>query len=441
MTKTKRILNTLNNCIEELCRSPQNFLADPEKDFTRRRKLCLEKVIRILLSMQNKSLSHELLDLFEFDTSTPTASAFVQQRSKIKASAFEHIFKSFTNAADIKYETYRGFRLLAVDGSDVTFAANSDDPDSFFENNGAKSYSMLHLNAMYDLLNHIYTDAIIQKRRKENEHSAFVAMVDRADDMSSKVIVMADRGYESHNNMAHIQEKGWHFLLRIRDCQCSMLSKLNLSDEEFDAEFTLHLTRKQTNAMKELAKSDPTYKIIPSGHVFDYLPVKNKKSVEVPPYELKIRFVRFKISDDSYEVIATNLDKDEFPPYELKKLYAMRWGIETSFRDLKYTVGLVNFHAKKVEYIYQEIFARLIMCNFSELITSHVVIQQKDRKYCYKANFSETVQICRNFFLGKISPPNVETLIARYLTPIRPGRQRARCLHPKGAVSFVYRIA
>ena len=119
MKKTKRILNTLNNCIDELCRSPQNFLADPEKDFTRRRKLCLEKVIRVLLSMQNKSLSHELLDLFEFDTSTPTASAFVQQRSKIKASAFEHIFKSFTNAADIKYETYRGFRLLAVGSSCV----------------------------------------------------------------------------------------------------------------------------------------------------------------------------------------------------------------------------------------------------------------------------------------------------------------------------------
>lgn len=54
----------------------------------------------------------------------------------------------------------------------------------------------------------------------------------------------------------------------------------------------------------------------------------------------------------------TNLDSGEFPPEESKKLYGMRWGIETSFRDLKYTVGLLHFHSKKVEYILQEIFGR-----------------------------------------------------------------------------------
>lgn len=32
--------------------------------------------------------------------------------------------------------------------------------------------------------------------------------------------------------------------------------------------------------------------------------------------------------------------------------------------ELKYTIGLTNFHAKKVEYIHQEIFARLIIYNF-----------------------------------------------------------------------------
>ena len=57
---------------------------------------------------------------------------------------------------------------------------------------------------------------------------------------------------------------------------------------------------------------------------------------------------------------------------------AMRWGIETSFRELKYTVGLQHFHAKKVEFVHQEIFARLTMYNFYELITQSVVIQQKE---------------------------------------------------------------
>lgn len=60
---------------------------------------------------------------------------------------------------------------------------------------------------------------------------------------------------------------------------------------------------------------------------FDFLPSKNKKSESTVIYELPVRIVRFKISDDSYEVIATNLSENLF-----------------SSDDLKYT-GLRYFHA------------------------------------------------------------------------------------------------
>ena len=46
----------------------------------------------------------------------------------------------------------------------------------------------------------------------------------------------------------------------------------------------------------------------------------------------------------------------------------MRWGIETSFRNLKHTLGLLHLHAKKVEFVLQEIFAKLTMYNFCQLI-------------------------------------------------------------------------
>ena len=146
-------------------------------------------------------------------------------------------------------------------------------------------------------------------------------------------------------------------------------------------------------------------------------------------------------TDDTYETVVTNLDTLNFPADELKKRYNMRWGIETSFRELKYTVGLLHFHAKKVEYIYQEVFARLIMYNFTELITSPVIIQKTDAKYAYKANFSVAVHVCRQFFLGNVSPPDVEALIRRHVSPVRPGRSRPRKMTVKHAVSFIYRIA
>jgi len=43
---------------------------------------------------------------------------------------------------------------------------------------------------------------------------------------------------------------------------------------------------------------------------FDFLP--SKKSEPTVIYELPVQIVRFKISDDSYEVIATNLSENLF---------------------------------------------------------------------------------------------------------------------------------
>ncbi|MCE5169866.1 transposase [Paenibacillus profundus] len=100
-------------------------------------------------------------------------------------------------------------------------------------------------------------------------------------------------------------------------------------------------------------------------------------------YPISFRVVRFVLPNGAYETVVTNLSAADFPPDEIKSIYSMRWGIETSFRALKYTVGLMNFHAKKQESITQEIFARMIMYNFAEMITSHVVISQMDTRYPY----------------------------------------------------------
>ena len=50
----------------------------------------------------------------------------------------------------------------------------------------------------------------------------------------------------------------------------------------------------------------------------------------------------------------------------------MRWGIETSFRELKHTLSLNKLHSKKTDHIHQEIFAKAIIYNFCSVITMHV---------------------------------------------------------------------
>ena len=439
---TLSVKQKLEESIAQLSEASWMFSKKPGVYFTRDRKLPFPKVISSILAMEGGPLTSELLKYFGCSPETASSSAFVQQRSKVSKDAFPMLFSLFVKKTDHP-RLYKGLRLIAADGSDIHIPTNPNHIDSYFPGaNGQASYNMLHLDAMYDLLRHIYTDASLAGQRKVNERSSLCTMVDRSS--MENVLLIADRGYEGFNLMAHIQEKHWYFLIRIQDILHSrgIAAGLSLPDkDEFDIPIHLSLTTKGTNEVKQLCKDRNKYRFIPSTVAFDYLPKKNRKHDPALFYELCFRIVRFKITDNTYETVVTNLDQYHFPARELKKLYNMRWGIETSFRELKYTVGLLNFHAKKVEYIYQEIYARLIMYNFTELVTSYVIIQKADTKYAYKANFSVAVHVCRQFFLGNVSPPDVEALIRKHVSPIRPGRSRPRKMTVKHAVSFIYRVA
>lgn len=123
---------------------------------------------------------------------------------------------------------------------------------------------------------------LFQKSHVKNEHKAFVKMVDRCT-AEHPTIFIADRGYESYNNMAHIKEKGMNFVIRIKDftSRKGIVSGLELPDEdEFDMSLNLFLTRRQTNKSKELFKNRNSHKFIASAVTFDYLP-KHCKNLPV----------------------------------------------------------------------------------------------------------------------------------------------------------------
>ncbi len=438
--KPETVKKALNDTIQAVTDSKSLFSVRPGKDNTRDRKFPFPKMLSAILAFRGGTLNWEIMDFFGLDPSIGTSSAFIQRRATILPEAFYTLFRCFTNMID-ENKLYHGLRLLAVDGSDLQIAANPNDPDSFYPGkDGHKSYNLLHINAMYDLRQHIYVDATVQKSRRADEAGALTQMVDRSG--IDNALLLADRGYESYNNLAHIQEKGWSFLIRIKDGITGIASGLSLPDsDEFDVPFHLELTKRQTNSVKLLLKDKNHYKCLPSATRFDYLPHTSSKHDPSLFFDLRFRIVRFPISDTQCETIITNLDAESFPLTEMKRLYAMRWGIETSFRDLKHTLGLLHLHAKKVEFVLQEIFAKLTMYNFCEMITQSVVIQQGQKKHAYKVNFSDAVHVCFEFFLRNVPPPDVEALLLKYISPIRPGRKNTRKPTQKVAFSFTYRVA
>jgi hypothetical protein len=202
--------------ISKMAAEPKLFVKNPNVDFTRNRKLSFETVMRLMLSMGGNCLTSELMEYFQYDVDMASSSAFIQQRNKLLPYAFEFLLNEFTRSfQDLK--TYEGYRLLAVDGSDLNICHNPNDADTYFQSiPNTKGFNQLHLNVMYDLCNKLYVDVCIQPARKENEFSALADMTDRSD-ISGDVIVVADRGYESYNVFAHIEQKGWKYAIRVKD--------------------------------------------------------------------------------------------------------------------------------------------------------------------------------------------------------------------------------
>ena len=438
----------LNSIIMDMAKHHWLFSNNPGHDFMRQDlgKLSFYDTMRMIIGMGKGNTNDEIMDYFDLDPDRiPSQSAFCQRRSQISLSAFEYLFSEFSSSFPRTTNKFKDHCILACDGCHVVYTTNSEIIEDYNKPRliDYKGYNHMHLNGFVDVISKAFLDVVIQPGQQPDERKAFHTMLDhfRPDD-PEKYIVTADRGYESYNNMAHITESGNRFLIRLRDSKTSgIISGLDLPDGEYDTSIVFKLVRKQSNEIKAMMRKDKFLKFVPSTSTFDFLPAKSKKTDPAVIYELPVRLVRFKITNETYEVIATNLPENEFSPAELKQLYAFRWGIETSFRDLKYTVGLLHFHAKKTESILQEIWARLIMYNFSELVASHTTIKKSNRKHLYRINFSNTVHICRNFLLRRIPPSDVEALVAANILPIRSGKSHPRVHSVKHAAYFIYRVA
>ena len=225
-----------------------------------------------------------------------------------------------------------------------------------------------------------------------NENGAFNAMVDRY--KGARAIFIADRGYESINSFVKVQKAGQKFLIRVKDIhsRTSILRSFGpFEDKEFDVRVKRILTTKQTSEVKAHPE---IYKFVPRNQRFEHF---EKESF----FEFGFRVVRFKISDDTYECIATNLDEDEFPLDEIRKLYRMRWEIETSYRDIKYDLDLNTLHSRKRNLIQQEIYAKLLLYNFCRRITGEIKVPEKNRKHEYQLNYVRAYHIIRTFLKEK----------------------------------------
>jgi len=381
------------------------------KAFTRQRCLPFVTMVLFLLNLVKRPLQDELDQFFNLESEAVVAearvtkSAFSQARKKLKAEAFIELNMLQVDYfyAHFAYQTWSGFRLLAVDGS-TTQLLETADIVAHFGRWG--SIPLARVSQMFDVLNEVTVAALIgPKHQGEREYAARHFAL-----LSSSDLVLLDRGYPAFWLFALILAQGAHVCARMP------VGVWNEVDQ-----FVASGVREQVLDLYPgaLAKQEC-----------------QTRNLSTQP--LRVRLVRIELDSGEVEVLITSLLDSERYPYALfKELYHQRWPVEEEYKLLKLRVEVENWSGKSSLAVYQDFHAKVFTTNLAAILAQpaqqEVVQQSPPKRYIYQVNFAHLLSKMKDTVVFLLRGTMIEDILAslwqimlRIVEPIRPGRSYPR---------------
>lgn len=251
----------LKRFIKEEASNSDNLL-HPDSDFSRSRRLSAVDLAAVAYQTEDRSINRSL-PILPDSLSDVSLSAISQGRQKIRFLLYSHVFYRMNDLFSSEDDkTFHGWRLLSVDGSELSVSPDGNDMSTY---GGSKKGSKHHFylaNPLYDVLNHVYLDLVMQPGSQKNEESAFLELAQRYE--GEKAIFICDRGYEALMTFYRLNQTDKHFVIRIKDesSSTSILKHYPTPDtEEYDISFDVTLTCKNNSHVKA---NWETYKYISS---------------------------------------------------------------------------------------------------------------------------------------------------------------------------------
>ncbi len=416
-----RIIEELKYFLEVVSKDPslRELVTETEKDFTRDRKLPMERIVGLIINMPKRSLSIEIQEFFESlekDFVHCTKGAFCSQRSKLKALFFEAwnqwLVSNFYHYYGDNVKRRRNFRVQAVDGS-TAYLINKKEVADYFgtQDNQHVCIPMARIMQVQDILNDITVWGQISSI-KESEQAIMARQVSRLYEDS---LTLFDRNYPGYALMylMNNQEVPRHFVIRC---------KVGFNKE-----------------VKQFVQSSKNSKIInlkPNANAIATL--REHGYVITPETTIKVRMVKVLLSSGEVEILLTNLyDQNLYTNEDLKYLYGLRWGIETTYGKQKNQLQMEQFSGHRVICIQQDYAAGLFVANLQSLIEKQCedYLDQVNRKrtYKYKINRNVSWASMKHCIVKLFLDKNPEQILLqlqkdfeRNLEPVRPGRRNPR---------------
>lgn len=338
-----------------------------DKDFMRNRKLSFSTVMMLLIQKSMKSLQlklNEFVTRFVASATTITASAFSQARLKLQPEAFKELSDGVLSFvySDQSHKTFYGFEIIAVDASTLRLPDSEtirmNFPALVIQNQHQQDYYYAgQFIGLYDCLNRTALHAALNPDQTY-EVKAFHNLLNSFDaSFLTNPLYIQDRGYASYANMDFLMNACCHFVIR--------LPRQFLKETQF--------------MFKDNAPQETMVFL-----------KKSRASRDAKQAGIMIRLVRVILDNGEIEVLATNVSSAVIPAKAFKKLYHLRWGIETFFLILKDRLNLENFTGTSLIAVLQDVWATLFLSNLESLLTSdlNIQLQNKETKNSQRINQS-----------------------------------------------------
>ena len=385
------------------------------KDFVRERRLPFHNMIFFLINMIKGSLQDELDYFFkavhaeEVSARTVTKGAFIKARKKLHHGAFIELGR---NLVSFFYDHFhcrkwKGFRILAIDGSTIKVPRTEACADHFGVWNSGKGEAcpVTRISTLFDTQNGIVVDALI--RPKEQGERALAT--EHLQHVGANDLILLDRGYPALWLFALILSKQAHFCARVNS-SWKEIRKFSNSGKKEDI-ITLPLS-------------------FPS--------IEQCRLLNLPVSTIKVRAILVDLDNGETEILLTSLmDKELYPCEIFKELYHLRWTTEENYKTAKCRIEIENFSGKSVESVYQDFHAKVFSMNLAAALThpaQDVVTDQcEKKKYVYRINITQSLSKLKDSLVLLFIRSNIRGLLNKLFDlfiattePVRPGRKYPR---------------
>ena len=319
---------------------------------------------------------------------------YLKQRMKLNPEAFVDLYqfhnRNFYMDPDTELYTYNGLLVLAADGSNVNLPTTPETIETYGSSSrkGTKPQASLGLGCLYDVLNRMVLAADIN-RVKFNEMAVAQAQIDAVRETigSHPFVVTMDRGYPSIPAFLRMIDNGTLFVARLKSSDFKAEQQTLVSDDE---DVKIVLTKSRTYHYKGT----------------------EDESIVMSRESFTLRMVRVWLDDEhtSFEVLATNLPRKQFPTDCFGELYHFRWKIETAFQTLKDRLQMENFTGTKPILLEQDIYSTIYVGNIAEDIARDIEQEQADH---LKNDYKHRMAVNRTLCIGLLKSDLIYILLEK----------------------------